>query len=148
VAVLADAQNVPFVVMRAPGGDPPNAAPDVNAWLWDELWTPEPEAATRFYMKLADYRVNAKEGGKRVYYVLESGGQPRAGVTRLLRTGVRPAWLPYVRVVDVHATVRQVELHGGRVLIAPAPEIRDGRVALIQDPTGAAVAIQEWESTP
>ena len=42
----------------------------------------------------------------------------------------------------------QVETLGGRVLIAPKPEIRDGRVALIQDPTGAAVAIQEWEPKP
>ena len=149
VALVADAQNAPFVVMRAPEGDPPNAAPEVNGWLWDELWTPEPEAATRFYGKLADYRVNAKEGGERVYYVLESGGQPRAGVTRLLPTAVvKPNWLPYVRVADVNATVRRVETLGGRVLIAPTPRIRDGRVALIQDPTGAAVAIQEWEPKP
>jgi uncharacterized protein len=148
VALVADAQNVPFVVMRAPQGDPPNAPPEVNGWLWDELWTPEPETATRFYGTLASYRVNAKDSGDRVYYVLESDGQPRAGVTRLLAKEVKPNWLSYVRVADVNATVRQVATLGGRVLIAPTPKIRDGRVALIQDPTGAAVAIQEWESKP
>lgn len=146
VALVADAHDVPFVVMRAPDGDPPNASPDVNGWLWDELWTRDPEAATRFYEKLASYQVNAKDtGDDRVYYVLESGGQPRAGVTRLLATDVKPTWLSYVRVADVNATVGRVESLGGRVLIAPTPKIRDGRVALIQDPTGAAVAIQEWE---
>ncbi len=146
VALVADAQHVPFVVMRAPDGDPPNASPDVNGWLWDELWTRDPEAATRFYAQLASYKVSPKDtGGDRIYYVLESGGQPRAGVTRLLATDVKPAWLSYVRVADVNATAGRVETLGGRVLIAPTPKIRDGRVALIQDPTGALVAIQEWE---
>ena len=146
VALVADAHDVPFVVMRAPDGDPPNAPPDVNGWLWDELWTRDPEAATRFYEKLVSYRVSAKDtGNDRVYYVLESGGQPRAGVTRLLATDVKPTWLSYVRVADVNAMVGRVASLGGRVLIAPTPKIRDGRVALIEDPTGAAIAIQEWE---
>ena len=117
----------------------------MNGWLWDELWTPDPEAATRFYQKLASYQVSTKEGGDRAYYVLVSEGQPRAGVTRLVATELKPNWLHYVRVADVKATVGQVESLGGRVLLAPSPKIRDGRVALIQDPTGAAVAIQEWE---
>jgi len=148
VALVADAQNAPFVVMRAAQGDPPDATPAVNGWLWNELWTPDPEAATRFYEKLASYQVKANDGEDRVYYVLEAGGQPRAGVTRLNATEIRPNWLPYVRVADVEATAGRVETLGGRVLISPTPKIRDGRVALIQDPTGAAVAIQEWEPKP
>jgi uncharacterized protein len=148
VALVADAQSVPFVVMRAPQGDPPNTSPDVNGWLWDELWTRDPGAAIRFYEKLASYRVTSKDTPYRVYHVLESGGEPRAGVAQLLATDVKPTWLSYVRVADVNATVRRVEPLGGRVLIAPTPKIRDGRVALIQDPTGAAVAIQEWEAQP
>jgi predicted enzyme related to lactoylglutathione lyase len=145
VALVADSQSVPFVVMRAPQGDPPNESPDVNGWLWDELWTRDPQAATRFYGKLASYRVTSKDTPYRVYYVLESGGQPRAGVAQLLAAEVKPTWLSYVRVADVNTTVGRVESLGGRVLIAPSPKIRDGRVALIQDPTGAAIAIQEWE---
>jgi uncharacterized protein len=149
VALVADAQNAPFVVSRASQDDTPDdAEPAVNSWLWNELWTPEPEDAARFYEKLARYHVTTKEGGNRVYLVLEANGQPRAGVTRLITTEIKPNWLPYVRVADVDATVRQVEPLGGKVLIAPTPEIRGGRVALIQDPTGGAVAIQEWEPKP
>jgi len=92
--------------------------------------------------------VKSDSGADRAYYVLEAGGRPRAGVTRLLAADVKPNWLPYVRVADVNATVGRVQALGGHVLIAPTPKIRDGRVALIQDPTGAAVAIQEWEPTP
>ena len=117
----------------------------VTTWLWHVLWTPEPEVAARFYERLASYQVKANEGGDRVYYVLEAGGQPRAGVTRLVASGVKPNSLPYVRWRSVQGTARQAETLGGRVLIAPTPKIRDGRVALIQDPTGAVVAIQEWE---
>jgi hypothetical protein len=49
----------------------------VNGWLWNELGTPESEAATRFYERLASYRVTANEGGHRVYHVFEAGGHPR-----------------------------------------------------------------------
>ena len=148
VALVADAQNAPFVVMRAPQGDPPDTTPAVDGWLWNELWTPDPEAAVKFYNHLASYEVKPDTGADRAYYVLEAGGRPRAGVTRLRATDVKPNWLPYVRVTDVNATVGRVQALGGHVLIAPTPKIRDGRVALIQDPTGAAVAIQEWEPKP
>lgn len=33
---------------------------------------------------------------------------------------------------------------GGKVILAPSEDIRKGSVALIADPSGAAVALQRW----
>jgi hypothetical protein len=33
---------------------------------------------------------------------------------------------------------------GGRVILPPRPEIRNGTVAIVADPTGGAVALQKW----
>jgi hypothetical protein len=36
---------------------------------------------------------------------------------------------------------------GGRVLLEPKPEVLDGKVAVIADPTGAAIGLLEWSET-
>jgi len=38
----------------------------------------------------------------------------------------------------------RVEELGGRVLFPPDPEIRGGGVAVVADPSGAAITIQKW----
>jgi predicted enzyme related to lactoylglutathione lyase len=57
---------------------------------------------------------------------------------------VRPNWLPMLRVADVNAMVTRTVALGGRVILAPRADIRNGTVAIIADPTGAALALQEW----
>ena len=39
----------------------------------------------------------------------------------------------------------RVEQAGGELLVAPNPGIRQGRVAVIRDPLGAALGIAEWD---
>jgi len=54
-----------------------------------------------------------------------------------------PAWLPYLRVEDVKISTKQAEQAGARVVVPPNPAVRDGHVALIVDPTGAALGLAE-----
>jgi hypothetical protein len=145
VALVADAEKTPFALMRAPGGDPADTPPAINGWLWDELWTRQPDSASQFYSRLAGYEITSSDNPNRTYYVLEASGQPRAGVAQLLAKDLPAAWLVYVRVADVTAAVRQAEALGGHVLLSPSMNIRNGTVALIQDPTGALIALQYWE---
>ena len=79
-------------------------------------------------------------------YVLVSRGFARATV-RTLSTGnanVNPTWLPYVRVTNVAETIEKAVQLGGKVLVAPKAEVLDGKVAVLEDPTGAAVGILSW----
>jgi predicted enzyme related to lactoylglutathione lyase len=148
VALVADAEQAPFVLMRAPGGDPPDGSPAVNDWLWNEMWSRQPDSAASFYGRLAGYKVTPSDNLDRKYFVLAASDQPRAGVAELKAKDVRPAWLAYVRVADLAAAVSRAQSLGAKVLIAPSPDIRNGRVALIQDPTGALIALQYWEPKP
>ena len=43
---------------------------------------------------------------------------------------VEPNWLPFVRVADPTAVAARVAGLGGKVLVAPRPEIRGGTLAL------------------
>jgi predicted enzyme related to lactoylglutathione lyase len=148
VALVADAEQAAFVLMRAPGGDPPDASPAVNDWLWNEMWTRQPDSAASFYGRLAEYKVTPSDNSSRKYFVLAASGEARAGVAELKAKDVHPTWLAYVRVADLAAAVSRAESLGAKVLIAPSTDIRNGTVALIADPTGAMIALQHWEPKP
>jgi predicted enzyme related to lactoylglutathione lyase len=45
---------------------------------------------------------------------------------------------------EVGSTIALAEKLGGRVLVAPKPELFDGKVALIADPNGAVFGVLQW----
>jgi hypothetical protein len=145
-AVLADPEGALFGVIHTAGGDPADAFPSDNAWLWLELWARDAAAMAEFYRPLGAYTVSRQEGpGDRPELHLVAEGYPRAGVLEIERTGVPSTWLPYVRVKDLQQTVAAVERAGGRIIVPPNPDIRGGKVAVFLDPLGAAVAAAEWK---
>jgi len=145
-AAITDPQGALVALAASPTGDPPDGEPAVGEWLWTELWTTSPDSAAAFYRAVAGYTVEATEGGVgRPYLVLSRDGHARAGVLQIdAARGVPPNWLPYVRVADAAAVVARVEALGGRILIPPRADLRNGSVALIADPSGAAVVVQQW----
>src|SRR5262245_13968744 len=145
VVLVADPEKAPVALMRAPGGDPADDEPVINGWLWTELWSHQPDSAVQFYSKLASYSSRPSENLDRPYFVLDAEGQPRAGIMKLFAQDLRPLWIPYIRVADVAASVKQAEALGGHVIVSPSANLRNGTVALIQDPTGALIALQYWE---
>ena len=78
--------------------------------------------------------------------VLTSEGFARATIRTIAGndTKVKPTWLPYVRVKSMTETIAQVGQLGGKILIDPKPQLLDGKIAVIADPTGAAIGILEW----
>ncbi|MGB7475236.1 MAG: hypothetical protein WBM26_03415, partial [Polyangiales bacterium] len=91
------------------------------------------------------YRVEAlkKKPGKD-YRVLWSSGEARAGILQNPFDKTRSAWIPYVRVDDPAALAERVPGLGGRVVLAPRPDVRGGTLALVLDPSGAPVVLQKW----
>lgn len=145
IAVVTDPQGALVAFVRADGGDPPDADPAPNEWLWTELWTRDTPRAVSFYETLFGYDHEEIDAGiGRPYHLLRRDGRPRAGVVELPWEEVRPNWLPYVRVEDPSAVVARVEALGGQVIFAPREDMRGGSVALIADPSGAALTIQKW----
>jgi predicted enzyme related to lactoylglutathione lyase len=144
-ALLVDPQGAPVAVARLAGGDPAPAPPPLNGWLWVDLWTRDPAESVAFYRTLLGLEPEAVELGGAPYTVLGRGDRAYAGMIRIPQPEIRPNWLPIVRVADAQrAAERAVEL-GGRVLLAPAPEVRGGQAAIVVDPTGGAIAVHVWE---
>ena len=146
MAVLADPEGALFGVIHSASGDPLDAFPSDNAWFWLELWAKDAARMAEFYGPLGAYTVSRQEGpGDRPELHLVAAGYPRAGVLEIERTDVPSTWLPYVRVKDLQQTVASIERAGGRIVVAPSPEVRGGKVAVFLDPSGAAVAVAEWK---
>lgn len=146
VALLADPEGAPFGVIRSTSGDPDDYLGDDRQWIWIELWARDPKAMARFYGGLGGYEVApAERPDGSPGYVLASGGYARCGIIASPAPAVAPAWLPYLRVEDVKAATAQAERSGARVVVAPDAGIREGRVALIVDPTGASIGLAQWE---
>jgi len=144
VALLADPEGAAFGVIRSSSGDPADYLAADRQWVWVELWATDPKAMAQFYSGLAGYEIAPVERPDgSVGYLLAAGGYTRCGIIPSPVPAVAPAWLPYLRVEDVNAAATQAEQAGARVVVPPDARIRDGRVALIVDPTGAAVGLAQ-----
>ena len=144
-AVVAGPNGELVVLVVSQGGDPVNREAELGDWLWQELWTDNTEVSLSYYGRLVGYTQEQANGGiEQDYFVLETDGEARAGVTMIPWEWVSPNWLPYIRVDDAQGYAQRVEPLGGRVLFAPRSDVRQGTTAIIVDPTGAGFALQQW----
>jgi predicted enzyme related to lactoylglutathione lyase len=137
LALVSDPEGALLLLLRASGGDPPDAEPTVGSWLWRELWTHDVDSAAAFYAALAGYEPETVEFRGHPYHVLKGSGVPRAGVVSA-PPEVNPLWLPYVRVEDPGDTAARAATLGARIVM------QDEHGAILVDPTGAPIGIQAW----
>ncbi len=145
-AVVVDPQGAILGLAKIAKGDPPDveAVPE-GSFLWMEYVAEDAPGALAFYKDALGYTADRIDGGANVdYFALKVGDKPRAGLYATPWKEVRSNWLPYIRVADATAAARKAEALGGRILLAPKPEVRNGTLAIVADPSGAAVALQQW----
>lgn len=120
----------------------------VPSWL--DLATPDPDAAKTFYAELFGWSYTDEPTNHPGvdYTMARSGGRATAGMMLLsdeMRAGgMPPVWSTYVTVDDLEATVARVEAAQGAVLQPPMEVMESGRMAVIADPSGAALGL--WEA--
>ena len=144
VAAIIDPQGAVLGLAQSSIGDPDDShAGKPGRVVWNELLASDPAAAARFYKALAGYKVDLQQRNGGEYTMLIADGIKRAGILENPLNGVKPLWLSHFGVQDIKATTAKVGGLGGRVLLAPAPDIRDGKLALVVDPSGALLALQQ-----
>jgi predicted enzyme related to lactoylglutathione lyase len=148
MAVLADPDGAPVGLVKSSSGDPPDYRAEPGEWTWAIYQSPDAASAAAFYQDLGGYEVVPDDDrlGNAVSFTLQAEGYARASLVEIPAgsTELRPDWLFFVRVPDVAASVaRAVEL-GGRVIVAPRPDLLDGRMAVIADPGGAPLGLLSW----
>jgi predicted enzyme related to lactoylglutathione lyase len=115
-------------------------------FCWYEIGTRDTRAAKEFYAALFGWRTEDMPMGNDgdIYTMLRLGDKDIAGLYELkgeMFEGVPPHWLSYIWVDDVSAAATKVAQLGGRVLNGPMDMPDVGSMAVIEDPTGAVVAI-------
>jgi predicted enzyme related to lactoylglutathione lyase len=112
--------------------------------VWTELWTIDIAAASRFYSEVVGWERGDREHPDGEYPLFQSAGEPRAGLVPIETEEIETGWAPYIGVIDLQATLARARELGGQVLLDPSPEIYDGLVAAVADPTGVAFLIYQF----
>jgi predicted enzyme related to lactoylglutathione lyase len=147
VAAIVDPEGAALGLARSDIGDPDDAttAGAPGRILWTELLANDAAAAASFYTTVVGYEATTIERRGGDYTLLRFGGVKRAGILQN-PTDWEPQWLTYFGVEDPVAAAKRAAELGGRVLLEPTPEVREGTMALVIDPSGAVLALQKSTS--
>jgi predicted enzyme related to lactoylglutathione lyase len=148
VAALIDPEGAVIGLARSKFGDPDDrtTAAGPGRPMWTELLSDDAESAIGFYQALVGYdlRVLERRGGQ--YNLLGGNGVDRVGVMQNPSEDVSPVWLTYFGVTDPAAAAEKAESLGGRIILPPSPEFRNGTLAVVADPSGAILVLQNWSN--
>jgi len=111
----------------------------VGKVVWLDLETTHLDSAKKFYAGLFGWEFRDYHADGMDYAVAMQGGHPVAGIVqRRIRKGEeRPsAWLPFIAVRDVDATVSTALQHHAQIDSEPENLPLRGRQALLTDPEG------------
>lgn len=119
-------------------------------FVWYELCTSDPEAASAFYSAVIGWTVQ-KSGLAGIDYRLAGVGDRQVAGIMTLPSEQRPSratWFGYIAADDVDAKVAEVTAAGGSVH-RPATDIPAvGRFAVVCDPHGAVFMLFKGAGTP
>ena len=125
-----------------PAKDEAQPAPTNNTFCWNELASSDPKASVAFYTAIGGFTNKAQDMGKMgTYNVLESDGQPRAGIMSKQMAEQPHAWLPYVQVASADKIAEKATKLGGSVIVPPTDVPNVGRFAVLLDNQGGALGI-------
>ncbi len=116
---------------------------------WVDLATTDVDAAKDFYTALLGWSYQDEDAGEFGTYTMAlSGGRPAAGMfnqpEEQRSMGIPPTWNTYVTVDDADAAAAAAKAAGGNVMMPPMDVMEAGRMAVLQDPTGAAICV--WQA--
>lgn len=116
-----------------------------GTFCWTDLGTTGAAGAKAFYGSLFGWQAqDVPAGDGRTYTMLRLAGRAVCALYERESDEGPPAWLSYVSVADASEVTERARAAGATV-VQDAFDVMDaGRMALIQDPTGAVFAL--WEA--
>ncbi len=124
-------------------------------FIWYELLTGNADSAAAFYGKVVGWTTQSAGMPEMDYRFFSSGdgsdtkdgvGGFMAITAEMAEHGARPAWVGYIGVDDVDASVAALTAAGGAVLM-PAMDLEGvGRMAMVADPQGAPFYVMKGAS--
>lgn len=122
-----------------------------GTFSWVDLSTTDAEGAKTFYSQLFGWGTHDIPIGPDSFYTMfQLEGRDVAAASEMaaeMKAQGHPAhWISYISVEDVDDVTSRVEGLGGTVIAPPFDVFDSGRMAVIQDPTQAAVALWQAKS--
>ena len=119
-----------------------------GSFCWIELATTDQNAAKQFYQQLFGWTANDFPMGPGEFYTMFQIGGLEAGAAFTMNAEMRerhvpPNWMLYVATASADETAAKVTQAGGKVVAGPFDVMDFGRMAVIQDPTGAHISV--WQ---
>ena len=113
-----------------------------GTFFWSELNTGDVEKAKTFFSDTIGWTYSAMQSAQGDYWVASIGGVPQAGIVPLdmfAPPAAPPHWFSYLAVDDVDKRLEARVVAGGTIIRPPFDVPDVGRIAIIQDPTGAVM---------
>jgi hypothetical protein len=120
-----------------------------GTFAWAELATSDGPAAKKFYTGLFGWGFDDQDMGPGGPYTMLLQNGKRVGALYRMQDeqaakGVPPHWGSYITVASADDTANRAKELGGKVLAEPFDVFDVGRMAIVQDPTGAMFSI--WQA--
>jgi uncharacterized protein len=144
MAVVQDPQGAFFMVWEPRESIGAQLVNAPGALAWNELATPDVDAAIAFYGDLFGWTAQAFEDSPERYEVIQNAGRSNGGIHELQEGQGPPNWLVYFGVDDIDAGLARVEELGGSKLMGPM-DIGVAKIGVVRDPQGAVLAIYAGE---
>lgn len=116
---------------------------------WVDLGTTDAEAAKRFYGGLFGWTFQDMPAGPDMTYTFAKIGENVVGGlykmgAEMTGMGIPTHWMSYINVDDVDARTNKVAGNGGKVMKGPFDVMDQGRMSVVQDPSGGTIAF--WQA--
>ena len=144
LGLAATAKAAPFPAIASPS----TTEHRPGKLVWADLFTSEPDAASKFYCGLLGWTATSIDQKGKAYIVFSNGGVPVAGIAphSFAKESHPSRWIGYVSVSDINATVAAVGQLGGKI----HGNVRDfpdrGQQAIIGDSEGNPIGLLQSSS--
>jgi uncharacterized protein len=112
-----------------------------GAFSWNELLTTDEDAAAKFYGQVFGWTTEDFPHAGTRYTIFKNSGQGVAGLMKRPSEQCPPNWMGYVTVASADETAKKITDAGGKLLMPPFDVPTVGRIAVFQDPQGAALGV-------
>jgi predicted enzyme related to lactoylglutathione lyase len=153
-AIIQDPQGAMLAIFTPQGGPMSSAfegTPRVGRISWHELMTTDYKKAFDFYRQLLGWEKNSEMdmGGGMMYFMFGQRGKMYGGMFNRTAdmANVPPFWLPYIFVRDLQKSMESATRAGAQVVNGPM-DVPGGRIVVLKDPQGAAIALHQEVATP
>lgn len=121
--------------------------PMTGKFCWNELSTPDINAAKDFYGRLLGWKFTDHVRGDTTFTMITCGDEEFGGMWHIAteqRNKIPPHWMGYILVEDLEHTLEKATAMGATVKMPITHAGDKGRFSIIVDPTGAHIAF--WQS--